>query len=205
MTTNRGEAIDGNTDDRGGRHGSWWKTAYWSAAALVLLVPLIAMQVTDEVNWTASDFVFMGSLFLGAGLAYEAAVRETDSAAHRWAVRLALGTACVLVVATGAVGIIGSEANAVNLLYYGVLAVGVVGSIVARFRPRGMARAMAATALAQAAVATGALFAGWGEVAQSGPFEVVGINGGFVALWVASAVLFRWAAQAQPTAEAEVG
>lgn len=204
MTTHNVKTTAGNTDDRGGRRRSWWKTAYWTAAALVLLVPLIAMQVTDGVNWTVSDFVFAGALFLGVGLAYEATVRATDSAAHRWAVRLALGTACVLVVATGAVGIIGSEANAVNLLYYGVLAVAAVGSVVARFRPRGMARVMAATALAQAAVAAGALVAGLGAVAHNGPLEVVAINAMFVALWAGSAVLFRRAAQAQPTAEAEV-
>ena len=48
-----------------------------------------------------------------------------------------------------AVGIIGSEDNPANLMYGGVLAVGVAGAVAARFRPGGMARALAATALAQ--------------------------------------------------------
>jgi hypothetical protein len=45
-------------------------------------------------------------------------------------------------------------------MYIGVLAVGIIGAIVARFRPHGMARALFATALAQALVAVIALLAG---------------------------------------------
>ena len=90
-------------------------------------------------------------------------MRKTGNAAYRWAAGLALATAFLLVWVNGAVGIIGSEDNDVNLLYYGVLAIGFVGTLFARFRPRGMAFAMAATALAQAAVAVGALVAGMGR------------------------------------------
>ena len=61
-----------------------------------------------------------------------------------------------------AVGIIGTEDNPANLMYGGVLAVGIVGAIIARFQPHGMARALVATALAQALVAVIALIAGLG-------------------------------------------
>jgi hypothetical protein len=199
MIDTAGKATAGNAGSRNGWRGRRWRTVYWAAAVLLLLVPLVAMQFTGEVRWTVFDFVFAGALFFVVGVTYEAAVRDTDNAAHRWAVRLALGTGFALVWVTGAVGIIGSEANAVNVLYYGVLAIAAAGAVVAHFRPRGMARAMAATALAQAAVATGALVAGW--MGTSGPFEVVAINGVFVALWIGSAVLFRRAAWEQAPAD----
>ena len=40
------------------------------ATALLLLVPAIAMQVTDEVNWTGGDFVAAGGLLFGAATPY---------------------------------------------------------------------------------------------------------------------------------------
>jgi hypothetical protein len=48
-----------------------------------------------------------------------------------------------------AVGVIGTEDDPANLMYVGVLAVGIIGAIIARFRPHGMARTLFATALAQ--------------------------------------------------------
>jgi hypothetical protein len=54
---------------------------------------------------------------------------------------------------TGAVaGIIGRDGDPANAMYFGALAVGLVGAVIARFRPRGMARAFFATPLAQSAV-----------------------------------------------------
>lgn len=47
----------------------------------------------------------------------------------------------------GAVGIVGSEDNPANLMYGGVLAVGIVGAVIARFRAEGMARAQGSVAL----------------------------------------------------------
>ena len=41
----------------GERRGSVWRIAAWGLAGLILLLPLVAMQFTDEVEWTASDFV----------------------------------------------------------------------------------------------------------------------------------------------------
>lgn len=167
------------------------------AAALVLSVPLVAMQFTDEVDWGPFDFVVMGALIVGTGLLYELAARKAGSIAYRAAAGVALAAAFLLVWINLAVGIIGSEDHPANAMYLGVLAVGFLGSLLASFRPRGMARAMFATALAQALVGAVALIFRLGSPA-SGPVEIVGLTGLFVALWVGSALLFREAARGGP-------
>jgi hypothetical protein len=43
----------------------------WSAVALIMLAPAVAMQFTSEVNWTASDFIFAGVLLIGGGALIE--------------------------------------------------------------------------------------------------------------------------------------
>ena len=96
-----------------------------------------------------------------------------------------------------AVGIIGSEDNKANLMYGGVLVVGAIGAIVARFKPEGMARVLFATALAQTLVAVIAVVGRLGSP-YSGPLEIATINGFFVALFVGSAVLFWKAAHGGP-------
>ena len=65
----------------------------------------------------------------------------------------------------------------------------------------GMARALFATALAQALVAVIALLAGLGSP-WSPPVEILAVNGFFVALFVGSALLFRYAAREQTPAGA---
>jgi len=178
------------------RRGSRWRMAAWTVAALILLLPLVAMQVTDEVAWDAADFAFAGALIVGTGMTYEVAAKMTGNTAYRAAVAVALAAAFLLVWVNGAVGIIGTEDNPANLMYGGVLAAGLIGAGIARFRPDGMARALVATALAQILVVAIAVIAGMGYPA-SPPLEILGVNALFVALWLMSAWLFRKAAREQ--------
>ena len=192
-----GKTMAGNTEHRGGRRGSRWRIAAWAAAALLLLLPLVAMQFTDEVVWDVADFAFAGALLVGTGVTFELAARRTGNRSYRAAVGVALAAAFILIWVNGAVGIIGSEDNDANLMYGGVLAIGVIGALIARFGPHGMARALFATALAQALVAVIALIAGLGSP-WSGSLEILVLNGFFVALFVGSAWLFRRAAHGRP-------
>ena len=161
--------------------------------AFILMVPLVAMQFTGEVAWTLSDFVFAGVLIAGTGLLYELAARKAPNIAYRAAVTVALTGVFILIWLNAAVGIIGSEDYDANLMYGGVLLVGVVGAIIVRFRPLGMARALVATAIAQASVGVIALIGGLGASGPRWPWDVVGLTGFFVALWLLSAWLFRHA------------
>jgi hypothetical protein len=162
--------------------------AVWGTAALLLLLPLVAMQFTDEVDWTLSDFIVMGAMLSAACGAYELATRMTGNRAYRAAVGVAVVAAFLLVWVNLAVGIIGSENNSANLLFAGVLAVGLVGALLARFQPRGMARAMVATAIAQALVAVVVPLAGW-------DLKAVPLTAFFSAAWLVAAWLFGKAAR----------
>lgn len=163
-----------------------WRLAMWGAAAALLAVPAIAMRFTQEVNWTPADFVFAGVLIFGTLGAYQFVTRSGPSAAYRLACGLSLLAAFLMTWANMAVGIIGNEDNPANLLFFGVLAIGLAGALIARFRPAGMAATLVAMALAQTAIGA---WASSQEVVIL-PFTVV-----FAAIWLTAAALFRRAAR----------
>jgi hypothetical protein len=117
-----------------------------------------------------------------------------NSTAYRAAIGVAVAAALILVWLSLGVGIIGKDGDPANVMYFGVLAVGIIGAIIARLEPRGMARALFATALAQALVGAIALIAGLG-LPWSGPAELMLLNGFFIASFAGSAWLFRRAAR----------
>lgn len=77
-------------------------------ALLLLMVPLIAMQFTDEVNWDLFDFVVMGGLLLGTGLVCEWVLRSVKTLQNRIIVCAIVLFAFLLIWAELAVGIFGS-------------------------------------------------------------------------------------------------
>lgn len=108
---------------------------------------------------------------------------------YRVPVGIALVAALLLLWFQGAVA---TEDDSPGLIFFGVLVVGIIGAIIARFRPQGMARALFATALAQALVAVIAMVA-WQQY-----LEIAILNGFFIALWIGSALQFRKAARLSP-------
>ena len=121
---------------------------------------------------------------------------------YKLAVGLALATPLLLVWMIGAVGVLGREGDPADWMYIGVFAVGIICAVAARFRPAGMARALFATALAQALVAVIALIAGLHQAPYMSVREILGFNGLFITLWIASALLFRFAARNRAAAGA---
>jgi hypothetical protein len=109
------------------------------------------------------------------------------------AVGSALVTTFVLIWMSLGVGIIGADGDPANRMYFGVVAVGLVGALVARLRARGMTRTLLAMALAQAVVAAVAILGQLG-LPWSGPLELLLLNGFFIAMFVGAAALFRRAA-----------
>ena len=74
---------------------------------LLLLVPLIAMRFTTEVNWTLGDFIIGGLLLLSTGLSCELAIRSLKKIEHRIAVCAAILAAFILIWGELATGFFG--------------------------------------------------------------------------------------------------
>jgi hypothetical protein len=75
---------------------------------LLLLIPLIAMQFTAEVNWGPGDFVIAGVLLLGTGLLCELVLRMVSKTEYRIVICGALLLALLLVWLELAVGVFGT-------------------------------------------------------------------------------------------------
>lgn len=152
------------------------------------------MQEVD-VAWDILDFAVFGAMLLAVGVIYRIVSSKSRSSAYRFGVSVALVAAFLLAWVNGAVGIIGNENNDANLVFFGVPVVGVVGALFARFRAKGMARALYVTAGAQVLVATIAIVGGFGSAGPAWPRDVLFLTGFFVALWLLSGWLFHKAAR----------
>lgn len=73
----------------------------------ILLIPLIAMQFTDEVNWTLFDFLMMGGMLFGTGLLIQLIREKVKSKTYRWILIALLLIGFLLVWAALAVGVFG--------------------------------------------------------------------------------------------------
>jgi len=76
--------------------------------SILLLIPLIAMQFTKEVNWTLVDFIVAGILLLSTGLVLDLIIRKIKNIQYRIAISLALFIILLLIWAELAVGIFGT-------------------------------------------------------------------------------------------------
>jgi hypothetical protein len=126
----------------------------------------------------------------------EALVRTlSPTLAYRLALVGAIVSTLLLIWLSLGVGIIGRDGDPANRMYFAVVAIGVLGALIARFRARGMSRTLFAMALVQAVITAVALIAGLG-LPWSGPAEVLILNGFFIVAFSIAAFLFRRAASA---------
>jgi hypothetical protein len=75
---------------------------------LLLLIPLIAMQFSNQVNWSLFDFAVMGTLLLGTGLLCELVLRKIKNLKHRLIICGIILIAFFFIWAELAVGIFGT-------------------------------------------------------------------------------------------------
>ncbi len=79
-----------------------------SIVVLILLIPLIAMQFSDEVNWDLMDFVVAGLLLFGTGLIFDLMLRKVNKPSIRIVLGITLLLLFFLIWAELAVGIFGT-------------------------------------------------------------------------------------------------
>ena len=163
-----------------------WRLAVWGTAGGLLLLPMVAMRFTREVDWTGSDFVVMGAMLAAACGIWEFGMWLSHNRAYRAGFAVAAVGAFLMTWINLAVGIIGKEGGPLNMLFFAVLAVGIVGALAARFRPLGLAAAMVAMAGGQSMIAVVTLIV-HGKTAA--------LSGFFTAVWLLSAWLFSKAAR----------
>ena len=147
------------------------------------------------MSWDVVDFAIFIALLTGVGVTYWLAARQSHNKMYRFAVCVSLAAAFILVWVNGAVGIIGNESNDANMMYFGVLAVALIGAIISRFQPLGLSRTLYATAAAQVLVAVIAVIAGLGSAGPVWPRDVLILTAFFTVLWILAAWLFRSAAR----------
>jgi len=119
---------------------------------------------------------------------------------YRLGAAVAFGAALLQIWMNLAVGIVGSEDNPVNQGFYLVVAAAAACAFTARLSAEGMARAMVATAGLQALLALAIATApSTARIEPMGALGVLVLSGGFVVLWLISALLFHQAARASQT------
>lgn len=162
----------------------------WAIPVGLLTVPWLAGW-----PWSAADFIVAGAMFAIVGGSFELAVRASGDLSYRIGAAVALATAFLLVWINLAVGIIGSEDNPLNLIFFAIIAIAMGGSLAARFRACGMARAMTVAAAVQGIVGIAVFVLDLGANEAPGATGLLLLIELFALLWLVSAWLFRRAAR----------
>lgn len=120
---------------------------------LVINPPVKAIEKGDLVGWMT--LWMLGAIVIGAVAAFITMRRHQMT--YRIASASALAGAILITLSNGAVGIIGSEDNQINLIYAVVLISGYIAAAVRRFEAKKMSAVMYAIASALALLAVLAL------------------------------------------------
>jgi hypothetical protein len=173
--------------------------AIWTG--LILLIPLM-LTLLAFWHWKPGAIILAIVLVLGsAGLVYGLVTRRMMSnKAYLIAVVVALAAVFLLVWINVAVGGILGD-NPANMMYFGVLLIGLIGAVIAQLKPPGMTRAMFAMAFAILLVPAIVLIIG-APANANGIMALFGLHGVFAMLFIGSGLLFR---KATPTKHMKLG
>ncbi|GIU83111.1 MAG: hypothetical protein D6687_02880 [Acidobacteria bacterium] len=172
------------------RLSKWLRVTIWLGATALLLLPLIAMRFSDEVKWGPLDFAFAYVLLFSVAFPLDLLLRKRRPIAYQLGACLALVSAFLLIWINAAVGIIGSEKNPANLMYFGVIGAGILGVVFARFKSKGMMRSLITVASLFVLIAVSVLAFDLGTKEFSDKIKALVLNGFFATSFATSALLF---------------
>ncbi len=161
--------------------------------ACIVLAAVVAQLFVPGFNWPAGGFLRVGMILFAIGLVYEFVASKGKSRAYRVATSIAVLSCLMLAWGTVVGGWIGGEDNPANVLYFIPTVIGIGGTLLARFSPRGMALA-AFVASACVLLAPPVAFAA--GLIELGPnsIRVFATSAFFAGLFALSGVLYRRAA-----------
>ena len=159
----------------------------WGSALALLSLPAIAMWAGAEgVLWTASDFVVFAIMLLILGGGIELAMSRSSNLAYRLGAIAACGIGFLTIWANLAVGMIGSENDDHNLLFFGIVLLAAIGSALVGGRASGMSKVAFAAGTAQLACAA----VGYTSDPRGAIFSMA-----FAVPWLVAGTLFASAAR----------
>ena len=156
----------------------------WGLIIVVFTIPVIAKLLVAEMQWSPGDFAVWAGMLLIAGALGEGVLRVFRAGPALLGGLLAIAAGFLLVWINLAVGFLGNEDNPVNLGYFAMLAVVLVGGLITRFRPRAMTVLMVFCAVVQAAM----LFVEPQEIGFEWMATAI-----FCVIWLGAASFFRMA------------
>ena len=172
-----------------------WRIALWGALLALLALPAIAMQWTDEVNWSPSDFVFAAILLGALGAGIDLALRMRGS----WLRRLAIATFALASFLTlwinAAVGIIGDE-DSINMGFTIMVIAAIAAAALVRMRAPAMANILALAACVPMVLGVVATVTMPGHQVEWIGLAIV------TAFWLAPAAIFHLASRRERQATA---
>ena len=158
----------------------------------ILMIPLTAMNFTDEVTWSLGDFLVMGSLILVSGTTYLGISSLSGTFAYKAGIGVTVLSLFLLIWTNLAVGIIGNEGNPFNLMFIAVFVLVFAGAWRSKFSAKGMSNTLFSAASLQAIIPVLAIAAGGVDTGLAS--ETLGmfvLNSILAAMFTIAGVLFR--------------
>jgi hypothetical protein len=164
-------------------------------ASTILLIPLTASFITTEMDWSLFDYMLIWTLLFCAGALYKWITLFAVDSGYRAAVGLAILTGVFIIWSNLGVGIVGSEDEPFNLLYFALLAFGLMAAFWVRFEARAMSYVMLSITIGLGMLTLLAFVLGMHRILYSSTIEILAVHCFLAVPILLSGILFHHAAK----------